>query len=71
LDEVSAYGFYSNAVPAFVELEVGVLEPQVFEHYRSIPDATAQADFLQKQASHVHLFRQRIAIRNVDQSAYQ
>jgi hypothetical protein len=65
------YYFYSNAVPAFVELELGILEQQTLERYRSIPVYTEQTNFLAHQAAHVHLFRQRIAIRNLDPSAYQ
>jgi len=69
--EIGAYTFYSNAVPAYVEFEVGILEPKVLEQYNSIPVAAAQEKFLQKQAAHVHLFRQRVSVRNVDPSAYQ
>jgi type II secretory pathway pseudopilin PulG len=69
--EVPWIFFYSNAAPAFVELELGVLEQQTYERYRGIPIATAQADFLRKQASRVHVFRQRIPVRNVDPGAYR
>lgn len=62
--------FYSNAVPAFVEFELGVLENRVLERARSIPVAARRA-YLEKQASRVHLFRMRVPIRNVDPSAYQ
>ena len=65
------YNFVSNATPAFVELELGVLEQQTYERYRQIPVATAQYDYLQKQAGHVQLFRQRVTLRNVDRTAYQ
>lgn len=65
------YVFTSNAVPAFVELEIGILEQQIYERYQSIPVAAAREEYLRKQAGHVHLFRQRIPIRNVDTSAYQ
>lgn len=62
--------FYSNAVPAFVEFELGVLENRVLERARSIPVAARRA-YLEKQASRVHLFRMRVPIRNVDPTAYQ
>jgi len=65
------YSFPSNQIPAFVELELGVLEQQTYERYRQIPVATAQYDYLQKQAGHVQLFRQRVTLRNVDRTAYQ
>jgi prepilin-type N-terminal cleavage/methylation domain-containing protein len=73
--EIGYYEFRSNAVPAYVELELGVLEQQVWERYKSIPvvgalDPTPRVQFLRKQSGHVHLFRQRVAVRNVDSAAY-
>jgi hypothetical protein len=65
------YFFYSNAVPAFVEVELGILEQQTLERYRSIPDGTVRSNYLYQAAAHVHLFRQRVSIRNLDPSAYQ
>jgi hypothetical protein len=62
--------FLSNAVPAYVELELGILEPPVLERFRSIGDPTAQRNYLSNHIGQVHLFRQRIAVRNVDYSAY-
>ena len=62
--------FLSSAVPAFVEVEIGILEPQTYERYRAISAASAQAEFLKNQASRVHIFRQRVAVRNTDPSAY-
>jgi hypothetical protein len=61
--------FLSNAVPAYVEFELGVLEPVALKQYQSMigggaSPAVAQA-FLSKQAGKVHLFRQRIPIRSV------
>jgi type II secretory pathway pseudopilin PulG len=69
--EVGLYAFTNNAVPAYVEFELGILEPGTLARYRSIPDATIQSNFLASHAGNVHLFRQRIAIRNLDPSAYQ
>ena len=70
-DGVTGALFGSNAVPAYVDFEVGILEPQVWEQYKSIPVAAAQQKFFFDQAAHEHLFRQRIAIRNADPSAYR
>jgi len=61
--------FVSNAVPAYVEFELGVLEPTTLDKLRSLPSAL-QPQFLASQVNHVHLFRQRVAVRNVDRSAY-
>ena len=68
--EYGLYSFYSNAVPAAVEMELGVLEQQVYDRYKSIPLLGAQQAFLTNQAPHVHLFRQHIPIRMVDPTAY-
>ena len=62
--------FYSNALPAYVELEMGVLEPQILQKYRSIPIPDVAKTFLSNHVAQVHIFRQRIPIRNVDLSAY-
>lgn len=56
--------FTSNAVPGFVELELGVLEPQAYDQLKSIPDETSARDFLSRQAGKVHLFRKLIPIRS-------
>jgi type II secretory pathway pseudopilin PulG len=71
--EYSAYS--NNIVPAFVEVQVGVIEPAVLKRYNSIPGNTpggliTRSNFLATHAGNVQLFRQRIAIRNVDPSAY-
>ena len=65
--------FWSNAVPASVELEIGVLEQRAWERYNSIGAASARLAYLRREeiSSRVQLFRQRIPIRNVDPSAYQ
>jgi len=70
IPDVDQYIFCSNAVPAFVELELGVLEPQIYERYKSLPTPQVRANYLRDQVAHVHVFRQRIPIRNVDPAAY-
>lgn len=62
--------FMSNAVPGYVELEVGILEQGILKHYRGIPVPAAQGQYLSNHVAQLQLFRQRIAIRNVDFSAY-
>jgi type II secretory pathway pseudopilin PulG len=72
----SAYGetafyMYSNAVPAAVELELGVLEDQVLARASSLPFPSAvQSNYLAGQSGAVHVFRQRVTIPNVDRTAY-
>jgi type II secretory pathway pseudopilin PulG len=70
--------FYSNAVPAAVELQLGVLEDRVLQRAESLGLAgtppmkvPAQWSYLQSQAGHVQVFRQRVTIPNVDLTAYQ
>jgi hypothetical protein len=60
----------SNAVPAYLELELGILEPQVLQKYRSIPLGPPARQYLSNHVAQVHIFRQRIPVRNVDLSAY-
>jgi hypothetical protein len=57
--------FLSNALPAYLEVEFGVLESDALAQYESLRGASANSalNFLQKRASRVHLFRQRIPIR--------
>ncbi len=64
---------WSNAVPAFLELELGILEPRILARYNSIQDATARRNYFQREdlSTRVHLFRQRVPIRNVDPAAFQ
>jgi hypothetical protein len=70
--EVAWYGFYSNALPASVEVELGVLEDRALQRVESLGGSfQVQTNYLAQQAGKVHLFRQRIPIRNVDPSAYQ
>jgi hypothetical protein len=70
------YFFYSNAVPAYVELEIGFLEPHILDRLKGIGNGTpatlaAQAQYLSNHVANVHLFRRRIPIRNVDFLAYR
>jgi type II secretory pathway pseudopilin PulG len=69
--EVELYTFSSNAVPGTVELEMGLLEDKVWQRFKALPTAAAQYRYLTNQAGRVHLFRQRVPVRNVDPVAYQ
>ena len=61
--DTNSYAYTSNALPAYLEVELGVLEPNVLEQARAIPSTAASSNFLAQQSSKVHLFRQRIPIR--------
>ena len=69
-NEVERYRFTNNAVPAFVEFELGVLEERTLARLKSIPEA-ARRNYLQEQVGRVHIFRTRVPVRNVDPLAYQ
>jgi hypothetical protein len=65
----TAFTFLSNALPAYVEMEFGMLEPETLaQYYVMLDDENPNASqFLQKQIAKVHLFRQRIPIRTAAQ----
>ena len=71
------YMFYSNAVPASVELQMGVLEDRTMQRAESLGTGVApsqnlsQWTYLQGQVGHVQIFRQRITIPSSDNTAYQ
>jgi hypothetical protein len=68
--------FMSNAVPAYVEVELGIMEQRTLQHYRAIGNSTPalvlqQRQYLSNHCAQVHLFRQRFSIINVDPAAYR
>jgi len=72
-DNWTSLSFQSNAVPAFLEIELGVLDPQTYQRFKNLDPSAAvgQQTFLSNRVAQVHLFRQRISIRNVDPTAYK
>ena len=69
--EVGQYRFFSNAVPASVELETGILEDKAWARFKSLPTDTAKYNYVTNLVGRVHLFRQRVQVRNLDPVAYQ
>ena len=74
----SGYGeaqifMFSNAVPAALDLELGVLEDGALTRAESLPTSPVdrRTPYLQGQSGTVHVFRQRVTIPNVDRTAYQ
>jgi type II secretory pathway pseudopilin PulG len=57
------FRYVSNALPAYVEIELGVLEPQAWEKVKAMPAVQAQRRYLEAHAGQVHLYRKRIPIR--------
>ncbi len=58
------FAFAGTYLPAYVELELGILEPQTLRQFKSFAAPSAAQSFLEQQAGKVQLFRQRIPIRN-------
>ncbi len=69
--ESELYRFTNNVVPAFVELELGVLEERSIVRARTITDPQSRSNYLAREAGKVHLFRLRVPVRNVDPTAYR
>jgi hypothetical protein len=63
------FQFFSNSLPAYIEMEFGMLEPETLaQYYTMLDDQNPNATkFLQRQIAKVHLFRQRIPIRTAAQ----
>jgi hypothetical protein len=57
------YAFVEDALPAAVEIELGILDPQALGRLRSMPNPTMAAEYLSKQSGRLHVFHQRIPIR--------
>lgn len=58
------FAFLSNALPAYLEIELGVLEPRTLEQFKTFPQGSDRAKrFLAEHAGQVHLFRQRVPVR--------
>jgi prepilin-type N-terminal cleavage/methylation domain-containing protein len=68
-DDIQAT-FLSNALPAYVEIELGILEDKTADRARNMP-LDVQRGYLATHAGQVQVFRQRIPIRNADRSVYQ
>jgi type II secretory pathway pseudopilin PulG len=59
------FSFHSNALPAYLDIELAVLEPSALAKFRvreEIGPAQA-AEYLARQIGATHVFRQRVAIR--------
>ncbi len=55
--------FYGNALPAYVELEIGVMDPLMLERARSMGNSALAREFLNREPGGVHLFRRMIPLR--------
>ena len=68
----TGFFMFSNALPASVQIEMGVLEDRALQRAESLSGSLpAQGRYLAGAAGAVHVFRQRVTIPNVDPAAYQ
>lgn len=64
LGQETRFAFLSNALPAYLEIELGVIEPQTLAQFETFaPGSTRAQSYLAERAAQVHLFRQRVPIR--------
>jgi prepilin-type N-terminal cleavage/methylation domain-containing protein len=67
----AGFYFFSNTLPASVEVQLGTLEDHVLQRAGSLPlQSAAQINYLAQEAGRVHVFRQRVLIPNVDPTVY-
>lgn len=64
--ETDGFAFSGRFTPAYLEVEIGILEPETTRRFNAIAannPSGAQA-FLSQNVGKIHLFRQRIPVRN-------
>lgn len=64
------FRFLGDTVPTAVEIELGVVEPEVAEKVNAIGAPAAAERFLNEQVGKVHIFKQRVPIHSVNPRAY-
>jgi nitric oxide reductase large subunit len=67
---ISQCYFMSNAIPASVQIELGTMEDHTLVHAEGLSGVN-QSNYLANAAGQVHIFRQRVWIRNIDLTAYE
>jgi prepilin-type N-terminal cleavage/methylation domain-containing protein len=63
------YAFGSNAVPAYVEIELTVLETPTLRTFESL-GLNNRATFISNHVGQMHVFKQRVTIPSLDRAAY-
>ena len=66
VSDLTRFSFYGDSLPAFMELEIGVLDPVVLERVKSLPHIEAARNYLREQAGAVHLFRRMIPLSTAE-----
>jgi prepilin-type N-terminal cleavage/methylation domain-containing protein len=54
---------FTNGVPAYIDVELAILDPKAVAQFQARPNDTAARDYVSGQAHRLHLFTQRIHIR--------
>ncbi len=62
----SNYTFTATSLPAYVDVEIGVLEPATLKQFKALKDfdVVAAQTFLRDHVGRIHFFRERVPIRN-------
>jgi hypothetical protein len=56
--------FHGRELPEYLELELGIMEPELIERARGIANAQTQREFLSNRVDRIHFFRHKIPIRS-------
>jgi prepilin-type N-terminal cleavage/methylation domain-containing protein len=56
------FRFFGDALPAFIELELGVLDPEVMARLKAMPNLAAARQYLYDKPGAVHLFRRMVPL---------
>jgi prepilin-type N-terminal cleavage/methylation domain-containing protein len=62
LEGQTRFRFFEDSIPAYIELELGVLDPEVLARVKSMPNLNVARQYLQDKPGAVHLFRRMIPI---------
>jgi hypothetical protein len=70
-----SYAFYDTAVPAYVEVELGIMESPTLAKLQALTNSAGNPNgaywqFLTSHAGQVHIFRQRVTISAANPAAY-
>jgi type II secretory pathway pseudopilin PulG len=61
------FAFRTNDLPAYVDIEFGILEPETLKQYQALTNLTDEVvaqNFLRDHSGNIHFFRERVPIRN-------
>ena len=65
-----SYLFLGASIPAYVEVELGVVEDRVLAHYNALTNNPGIAlGYLTNHSAQLHIFRQRVPVLNVNPAA--